>query len=149
MLHSNRWMGGLLMAAGLLLPACSGGTPGKVEKIRPAQVEHIEGSDLSRVILTEKAAERLDIATVPVREVLVKRAGAMRRVVPYGAVLYDAHGDTWVYTSPAARTFVRHAIGVDFIDGEEAVLSEGPASGTLVVTVGAAELFGTEFEIGH
>ena len=149
MFHSHRWMGMLLVAAGLQLPACRSSSPGKVEKARPAQIEHIEGSELSRVILTEKAAERLDIATVPVREVLVKRTGALRRVVPYGAVLYDARGETWVYTSPETRTFVRHPIGVDFIDGEEAVLSDGPPSGTLVVTVGAAELFGTEFEIGH
>jgi hypothetical protein len=149
MSYRIRWKDLVMIAAGLQLSACGGSSPGKVEKIKPAQIEHIEGTELSRVILTEKAAERLDIATVPVREVLVKRAGALRRVVPYGAVLYDAHGETWVYTSPAARTFVRHAIGVDFIDGEEAVLSEGPPSGTLVVTVGAAELFGTEFEIGH
>jgi hypothetical protein len=93
--------------------------------------------------------ERLDIATAPVRDAVVKRTGALRRVVPYGAVLYDAHGATWVYTSPETRTFVRHSIGVDFIDGEEAVLSDGPPAGTMVVTVGGQELFGAEFEIGH
>lgn len=147
--YSIRWKGLVLVAAGLQLAACGDGRSGKTEKIHPAKVEHIEGTDLSRVILTERAAERLDIATVPVREAIMKRAGALRRVVPYGAVLYDSRGGTWVYTSPEARTFVRHAIGVEYIDGEEAVLSDGPPSGTLVVTVGAVELFGTEFEIGH
>lgn len=149
MSHGNRWMGVVMIAAALQLPACRGGSPGKVEKVKPAEIEHIEGSELSKVILTEKAMERLDIATALVRETMVKRVASLRRVVPYAAVLYDAHGDTWVYTSPEARTFVRHPIGVDFIEGDLAVLSDGPPSGTMVVTVGAAELFGAEFEIGH
>jgi hypothetical protein len=149
MSYSIRGTDLIAVATALLLSACGPGSPGKVEKIKPATVEHIDGSAISRVILTEKAAERLDIETVPVREMVVKRTGALRRVVPYGAVLYDAGGATWVYTSPEPRTFVRQQIGVDYIDGEEAVLSDGPSSGTLVVTVGASELFGTEFEIGH
>ena len=70
------------------------------------------------------------------------------RVVPYAAVLYDAKGDTWVYTNPNPLTFVRHAIHIDYIEGDLAVLSDGPASGTAVVMVGAAELFGTETGIG-
>ncbi len=149
MSSGNRWLGVFLIAATLPLLACRGGTPGKVEKVKPAVIEHIEGSELSKVTLTEKAMERLDIATAPVRDAMVKRAASPRRVVPYAAVLYDAHGETWVYTSPETRTFVRHQIGVDYIDGDLAVLSNGPPTGTLVVTVGAAELFGAEFEIGH
>jgi hypothetical protein len=112
-------------------------------------VEHVEGSEISKITLTEKAMERLAIATAPVREAMVTRAASPRRVVPYAAVLYDAHGETWVYTSPEQRAFIRHPIGVDYIEGDLAVLSDGPPSGTLVVTVGAAELFGAEFEIGH
>jgi hypothetical protein len=33
--------------------------------------------------------------------------------------------------------------------GGLAVLSAGPTAGTTVVSVGVAELFGTEFEVGH
>jgi hypothetical protein len=44
--------------------------------------------------------------------------------------------------------FVRHSISIDQINGNQAVLSAGPPSGTAVVTVGAAELFGTEVGIG-
>jgi hypothetical protein len=33
--------------------------------------------------------------------------------------------------------------------GDYAVLTEGPAEGETVVSVGVAELFGAEFEVGH
>jgi hypothetical protein len=80
-----------------------------------------------------------------VRVELALSGAAKRRVVPTSSVLYDAKGKTWVYTSPEPRVFVRHAITVDHIDGDRVVLSDGPAPGTAVVTVGAAELLGTEY----
>jgi hypothetical protein len=49
-----------------------------------------------------------------------------------------------VYTNPEPLVFLRSPITIDYIDGDLAVLSEGPAVGTAVVTLGAAELFGTE-----
>jgi hypothetical protein len=45
--------------------------------------------------------------------------------------------------------FVRSPITVVTIEGNRAVLSAGPAAGTQVVTVGAAELLGTEYEVGE
>jgi hypothetical protein len=134
----NRWMLLVPIIVALPLAACEKGAS-KPAKIRPAQVERVEGSELSRVTLTEKAAERLGIET--------DLAG--RKVVPYAAVLYDAKGVTWVYTSPANLVFVRHRITVDYIEGDTAVLTDGPPAGTRVVTVGGQELFGAEFEIGH
>jgi hypothetical protein len=163
MRRNNRWIVVVPVMAGLQLSACHRGVD-KPTKIKPAHVEHIDGTELSRVILTAKAAERLGIKTAPVgevqatrsaggggsvREVQLAQAGARRKVVPYAAVLYDAHGDTWVYTSPAPLVFVRHGITVEYIAGDQAVLAQGPPIGTAVVTVGAAELFGAEFEIGH
>jgi hypothetical protein len=148
----------VLVIAGLHLAGCTRGSAGAASKGSdddddngPAKIEHVEETDLSRVILTVRAAERLDIQTAPAREVQVAQSadGTLRKVVPYAAVLYDAHGDTWVYTSPEPRVFLRHAISVDYIEGNLAVLSDGPPSGTAVVTVGAAELFGAEFEVGH
>ena len=68
----------------------------------------------------------------------------LRKVIPYAAVIYDPQGATWVYTNPEPLAFVRQSVVVDYIEDELAVLSEGPAAGTAVVTVGAAELFGTE-----
>ena len=119
----------------------------KANEVKPAHVEAIAGTELHKVTLTARAAERLDIKTDRVQEMVV--GGAKRKVVPYAAVLYDARGETWVYTNPEPLVFVRHAIRVEYIRGDRAVLSQGPPAGTAVVTVGAAELFGAEFEIGH
>ena len=108
----------------------------------PPQVEKIEGTELNRVVLTEEAAQRLDIQTAPVREEQVN--GTQRKVIPYAAVIYDLKGETWTYTNPEPLTFVRQPITVDHIEGDKAVLSDGPAAGTEVVTVGVAELYGTD-----
>ena len=99
------------------------------------------------MVLTERAAQRLGIETAPVTQSTNK--GAARLAVPYGAVLYDADGATWAYTSPQPLTFVRHPITIETIQGDVALLTEGPPAGTQVVTVGVAELFGTEFQVGH
>jgi hypothetical protein len=82
----------------------------------------------------------------PVREEQVN--GAARKIIPYAAVIYDLQGKTWMYTSPEALTFVRQAISVDYIEGDNVVLTDGPAVGTAVVTVGVAELYGTDTGIG-
>jgi len=141
MKHINRLILALLIIIGLQLTACAPKET-KVEKIQPFQLEEIDGSDLKRVILTEKAAERLDIQTSAVRDEQVN--GSKRKVVPYAAVIYDLEGATWLYTNPAPLTFVRESITVDFIEGDTAVLVNGPSSGTEVVIVGVSELYGTE-----
>jgi hypothetical protein len=72
-----------------------------------------------------------------------------KKVVPYSAIMYDVHGDTWVYTNPDPLVFVRHRVAIEHIDQEMAVLREGPDIGTKIVTVGAAELLGAESGVGH
>lgn len=148
MQHSVRRVALIPIIAGLTLAGCNRATH-HAEHESPAHVEHIEGSELSRLTLTPKAMERLDIQTAFVREARVSRSPSPRKVVPYAAVLYDAYGNTWVYTRPEPQSFLRHQIVVDYIEGDLAVLSNGPPMGTEVVTVGGAELFGTEFEVGH
>ena len=150
MRHSKRWLAvlGLLIA----VPQLSGCTQTSAEAessgAEPAKIEKVEGSeDTSRVTLTPKAVERLGIRTAPLSETTV--AGKKRKVIPYGAVLYDAEGKTSVYVSPAPNTYVRQPITVDYIQGDRAVLLAGPAVGTAIVTVGAAELYGTETGVGH
>jgi hypothetical protein len=68
----NRWITALVVILSLLLSAC-GASSGPTGKVSPSQLEPIEGTDFSRVVLTEKAAERLDIQTVPVREEQIVR----------------------------------------------------------------------------
>lgn len=109
----------------------------------PSIVELLAGTQLSRVTLTQKAAERLDIKTT---KVTADAAGML--TVPYAAVLYDVKGNTWVYTNPKPLAFVRHMVVIRSITGQGALLTEGPPAGTEIVTVGAAELYGAESGIG-
>lgn len=144
------WQVAVVIVAGAQLIACTQESR-RPTATEPATVERIERTDISRVRLTARAVERIGIETVPVRIEQDSRAGqpVERMVVPYAAVLYDARGTTWTYTNPEPLAFVRERIEVDYIDGERAVLSTGPAPGTAVVAVGAAELYGTEFKVGH
>ena len=105
---------------------------------------HGEGSEPSRITLTEDAMKKIDVQTIQVRDRVMN--GAARTVIPYGAVLYDATGDTWTYTNPEPQVFVRCHITIASIEDGQAVLSEGPPAGAAVVTVGAAELYGAESE---
>jgi hypothetical protein len=70
-----------------------------------------------------------------------------RLTIPYSAVIYGVEGGVWAYTSAGPLTFVRAPITVASIQGETAVLSEGPPPGTEIVTVGGEELLGAEFAI--
>jgi hypothetical protein len=81
-------------------------------------------------------------------ELTLQGSGTQRPVAPYAAVIYGLQGDTWLYTNPEPLTFVREPVTIDYIDGDLAILAEGPPAGTVVVTAGAAELYGTEFGVG-
>jgi uncharacterized protein YceK len=135
----------VLIVASLLLSACGQKQEEAVaEEGGPAKVEHLQGVDPTRVTLTEDAAKRLDIQTSAVLD--TQENGTMQMVIPYAAILYDTQGNTWVYTNPEPLVFVRTPITVDYIEGDQAVLTAGPPSGNVVVIVGAAELYGSESE---
>lgn len=239
----------LLSMAAVLLTGCSPEGP-QIEKILPAVIEEIEGSEFKRVVLTAKAAERITVQTAPVFEMAIEprikvggevvvarslgettaqssnsfirvtlaKSGSQdvdakgaafiipitgssdikplsarsvdlvgvvddgeedddlediylelddddfefsegervfvdlplavgqvqRKVVPYSAVLYGVNGETWVYVNLEPLVFVRQRITIDFIDGDQVFLIEGPAVDVPVVTMGVAELFGAE-----
>jgi membrane fusion protein, heavy metal efflux system len=81
--------------------------------------------------------------------VRVPLASATRSLVaPRAALLHDAYGGSWVYEAREGHVFVRRRVSVVDLVGELAVLDQGPPPGTRVVTVGAGELFGTEFGVG-
>jgi outer membrane receptor for ferric coprogen and ferric-rhodotorulic acid len=142
MRYMNRLMVTALVMAGVQITACQKhASTHKAE--HPATIEKIEGSDLSRVILTERAMQRLDVKTDQVRA----QGGQM--VVPYSSLIYDPKGQTWVYTSPAPRTFIRQKVEIDRITGDSVILNDGPPAGTVVATVAVAEIYGTELKVGH
>ena len=70
-------------------------------------------------------------------------------VVPEAALLYDIHGDAWVYEDLGAHAYARRRVQVARHSGTRAVIARGLTAGQKVVTAGAAELFGTEFGAGH
>jgi len=138
----------MLVVLALALPGCKD-SPAEEEGASSDLVtlEPVEGSDVMQVTLTEEAAGRLDIQTAPVEA--GTSTGDATLTIPYAAVLYDPAGDTWTFTSPEDLVFVRAPIEVLRIKGDTALLSSGPAPGTDVVTVGAAELLGSEYEVGE
>ena len=74
--------------------------------------------------------------------------GCRRLAIPYASLLHDAYGGTWVYEARSNHVFVRRRVEISDIVGDRVVLRQGPVAGTRIVTVGAAELFGTEFGVG-
>ena len=145
MKSKNRWMVGLLILLVLQFWACQKKDHGHHLE-HPSKVEDIPGSEFSRVTFTEKAMERTGVETAAVTQ---ETSSPTKTVVPYGALLYGPEGQTWVYTSPEPRVFIRVEVDVDYIRGNKVYLNEGPPVGTIVVSVGAAEIYGAEFEVGH
>lgn len=111
---------------------------------KPARVEATADAKIKKVKLTPKAAERLG---VQIDEVRVDPSG--RRIVPYTSVLYDLTGGTWVYVHTDPMTFVREAVKIDIIQGENVYLNDGPPPGTKVLAAGVPQVFGTEVGVGH
>lgn len=258
--RSHRWMVTIiLLVAALSFAACSQASTETADKSEPALVEPIEGTDFKRIVLTERAAERLGIQTDVVREeqIVADRAvegkvmaapqaeganpdrvwvrislpqsalsqvdrsrpvrilllgddeedddtggwfaepdegpgmddeedddlpgedvaetlyyvmtdtehnfmpeqqvrvelallndATQQTVVPYASVIYGLNGETWVYVSPEPLTYHREPIAVDYVEGDMAVLRDGPPAGTEVVTVGVAELYGADTGVG-
>ena len=142
-IRARAWRVGVI-AAWLPLVGCGRNQASEESTAKAVKVEPIDGADVNRLILTEQAARRLDIQTSGVRRSVVN--GATRKIVPYAAILYDAEGQAWIYTNPEPLTYIRTRVTVESVTGDLAVLSTGPGQGETVVTVGAAELFGSEEE---
>jgi hypothetical protein len=137
------------------LNGCGPTSTNPTEKSQVSQVLPITGTNSSRVVLTPQAAARLGIKTDLVRKAPTAAggAGAQNVILPTAAIVYESDGSVWVYatlpsTGADATTgslaFVRQPVVVLRIEGDVAVLQSGPPAGTSVVTVGAAELLGTE-----
>jgi hypothetical protein len=141
-MQHKRWMVVGLMATGLALAGCADKSS-ETELKGPATLVEVDGSDIPQVVLTDRAVQRLGMTFTAIGE----EAGV--KVIPYAAVVYDTDGKTFAYTRPKPLTFERQPITITSIVGDKATLSEGPATGTEVVTLGGAELLGVEAEIGY
>jgi hypothetical protein len=129
------------LCALLLLSGCRDVATEEEVGYEPSKVEPIKGSELSRVILTEDAARRIGLDTTPVT------SRGERTVVPESAVWVDVNGDEWDYTNPETLVFIRARVVVDLYDEGSAFLSDGPAPGTAVASIGVPQLIGSEFGI--
>jgi len=136
-------LAGLVLAiAALPLAGCTEVETETATGYEPSTLEPVKGNDdLQRVTFTAEGAKRVDLQTAAVR-----RSGG-QKVVPYAALIYDPEGKTYVYTSPKPLEYLRAEVKVDRIEGDRVLVSRGPPAGTRVVTVGAAEVYGTELEV--
>lgn len=149
MSHRSGWFAAALLLFGLGVAGCSksaaseSGIGGD-----PASVTAIDGpGDLHRIELTTDAAQRIGLTTDTVRLLpasTLTGGSGKQLAVAVGAVLYDQDGVTWVYVESAPLTFQRQRVTLSRVDGDVAVLQSGPAPGTAVANVGAAELRGSE-----
>ena len=131
----------LLGALGMGLMGCndtSSGESGQNRNVKLEATKASNGQRVEQVTLTPTAQNRLGLRTTTV----VDQAGGL--VVPYGALVYDNDGSTWVYVTSKPHTFLRAPVTVASIDGDNVHLTAGPDAGAEIVTVGAAELFGAE-----
>ena len=113
MKHRSWWITAMFVALSLLLVACGSGPSGE-EKAPPSKLEPIEGSDYQRVVVTEKAAQRLDIQTVPlVEEQVVRKRAFGGEVVALPQADPGDPGPVWAHVSLSKG----HANQVDGLGG--------------------------------
>jgi hypothetical protein len=142
-----RSVGAFLIAA-IAVGGCAKTATVAASRKEPFKVEKVDGTERKRLRLEARAVERLGIQTTPVGDAPGAGGGPARTTVPYGALLYDTKGGASVYTVPEPLVFIRQPVTVASIDGDVAVLNDGPPVGTAVVTAGGSELTGIEFGVG-
>lgn len=93
-----------------------------------------------------------DLSYIPGQKVsvtLIQRTSERSLIIPYSSILYDMYGSAWVYENTGPQVYVRQRVNLQYVLDDLAILSRGPSAGARVVSAGAAELFGTEFGVGH
>jgi hypothetical protein len=135
-----RARGAVLVLAALALAGCNEVEEKETHGYEPSKLTELKG-DAKRVTFTAEGARRVGLQRAPVRS---ERG---RKVVPYGALLYDSEGKTSVYVATTPLSFQRTGVEVERIEGDRVFLRRGPALGTQVVDQGSTEVYGTELEI--
>lgn len=131
----------LLAGTALALAGCGSAPQQAAAPAEVASVATAADGVPGVVTLAAAAARRLGIATAPVM------AAPGGTTVPYGALVYEADGSSWVFVETTALSYQRAPVHVSGIRGDQVLLTSGPRVGTHVVIVGAAELVGVEIGI--
>jgi hypothetical protein len=126
---THEWLS-LVLGAGLLLAACGDGAgAAATKKDQPAKVEKIDGTGLNRLVLTERAVQRLDIRTAPVGEATVSRRVVV--VGPDRTNCDEIRGTE--YRSPRERTFfVENCPAVGPVSQAASLAAPGPTLRTVI-----------------
>jgi|SRR4051794_763272 len=147
-MQKKHWATAAVVMLSLGAAGCGGAVSATADKAAPnaVQLGDPDSQGVRSVSLSDEAAKRLGIATQPVRAAHTPKAAASV-TIPYAALVYDQEGKTWTYVTMRPLTYLRAPVNVDHIDAGTAYLSRGPQAGSAVVTRGAVELLGAEYEI--
>ncbi|MGW1508332.1 efflux RND transporter permease subunit [Streptomyces sp. NPDC002394] len=142
---------GLLLAGGTGLSACansdnSSASAAEHNEQPPAEIEKVPEGRIPHLTLAEDTAKRIHITTEPLRQAPLDGTGPPRTLIPLKAVVYDQEGKTFAFTNPKPYVYLRTPVQLGQFGEHDAVVRSGLARGTHVVTVGAAELLGIEYE---
>jgi len=121
------------------LAACGGGSQAKTSAPGAVKVETVDGQH--RVVLSPRSAHRIGIRTARAQRA---HGRAALSAIPYAALLYTAAGKTFAYVETAPLVYSRTPVKIKRLTSRQAFVSQGPAPGASVVTVGGQELYGTE-----
>ena len=130
----------IMLVAAALLTACqrAGTTENAAANAEPAKVTKLSNG-LSRITLSPLGAKRIGLATGQ-----VQAAAGTTMQVPTAAVFYREDGSTWVYVRTARLTFERARVTIERVAENLTYISSGPTVGSVVATIGVAELRGAE-----
>ena len=119
-----------MVLAGIVLTGCASKGSSESAGGEPAHVEAIEGSEVSKVTVTEEGAGRIGMKTEPERVLTTNGiATPARTVIPLAAVLYDKDGVRPGPTpTPSRLPIVPQQVVIDHVDRDNAILASGPAA---------------------
>ncbi|MGW5779440.1 efflux RND transporter permease subunit [Streptomyces sp. NPDC003863] len=142
---------GLLLAGGAGLTACSDSHSSSASAAEhseqpPAEIEQVPEGKIPHLTLAEDTAARIHITTEPLRQAPLDGTGPPQTLIPLKAVVYDPEGKTFAFTNPKPFVYIRTPVELGKFGKDYAVVKSGLPKGTPVVTVGAAELLGIEYE---
>ncbi len=69
--------------------------------------------------------------------------------IPWSSIVYDIHGNTWVYVQESSNLYLRKRVFLDHVIGNQALIHEGLSESAKVVVNGALELFSIETGFSH